>query len=332
MTEESELSRMILGSEARLGSLAIDLHREFDQAELDHSEETDLSRVARMVDEASVDDAVRLYLRQIGEVPLLTGAQEVELARAIEDGSEQARRHMIEANLRLVVSIAKRYVNRGMPLLDLIQEGNLGLMRAVEKFDYHKGFKFSTYATWWIRQAITRAIADQGRLIRMPVHAVETFNRLLRVQRRLTAELDREPTLDEVGMEMEMTAKQVEELARAAQQPVSMATPIGEDEESELGNLIPDTQAAAPADEAAKAMLKRELEEALSILTPRERRVIQLRFGLLDSEQRTMTEVARRMGMSRDRVHTLEKQALQKLRTSPRAVERIQQFYLEQAS
>jgi RNA polymerase primary sigma factor len=328
MTEESELSR-ILGGEARLGGLALDMEL---PNEPDQNEETDIAGVARVVDEAAVDDAVRLYLRKIGEVHLLTAAQEVELARAIEEGSEAARRHMIEANLRLVVSIAKRYVNRGMPLLDLIQEGNLGLMRAVEKFDYRKGFKFSTYATWWIRQAITRAIADQGRLIRMPVHAVETFNRLLRVQRRLTAELDREPSLDELAMEMDMTAKQVEELVRAAQQPVSMATPIGEDEENELGDLLPDKDAAAPAEEAAKAMLKRELEEALSILTPRERRVIQLRFGLLDGEQRTMTEVARRMGVSRDRVHTLEKQALQKLRTSPRAVERIQQFYLEQAS
>jgi RNA polymerase primary sigma factor len=331
MTEDSDLSR-ILGGEARLGGLALDMDL---PPEPDQNEETDLAGAAaagRVVDEAAVDDAVRLYLRKIGEVQLLTAAQEVELARAIEEGSEQARRHMIEANLRLVVSIAKRYVNRGMPLLDLIQEGNLGLMRAVEKFDYRKGFKFSTYATWWIRQAITRAIADQGRLIRMPVHAVETFNRLLRVQRRLTAELDREPSLEELAMEMDMTAKQVEELVRAAQQPVSMATPIGEDEENELGDLLPDKDAAAPAEEAAKAMLKRELEEALSILTPRERRVIQLRFGLLDGEQRTMTEVARRMGVSRDRVHTLEKQALQKLRTSPRAVERIQQFYLEQAS
>jgi RNA polymerase primary sigma factor len=328
MTEETELSR-ILGSDGALGGLALEAETPKDP---DQAEEADFAKAAATTDEAAVDDAVRLYLRKIGQVRLLTAAEEVELAKAIEAGSETSRAHMIEANLRLVVSIAKRYVNRGMPLLDLIQEGNLGLMRAVEKFDYRKGFKFSTYATWWIRQAITRAIADQGRLIRMPVHAVETFNRLLRVQRRLTAELDREPSLEELAMEMDMTAKQVEELVRAAQQPVSMATPIGEDDENELGDLLPDKEAAAPAEEAAKAMLKRELEECLSILTPRERRVIQLRFGLLDGEQRTMTEVARRMGISRDRVHTLEKQALQKLRTSPRAIERIQQFYLEQAS
>jgi RNA polymerase primary sigma factor len=328
MTEESELSRL-LGGDGKIGGLTLELDV---PSEPEQAEEADLAGAAATTDEAAVDDAVRLYLRKIGQVRLLTAAEEVELARAIEDGSPEARRHMIEANLRLVVSIAKRYVNRGMPLLDLIQEGNLGLMRAVEKFDYRKGFKFSTYATWWIRQAITRAIADQGRLIRMPVHAVETFNRLLRVQRRLTAELDREPSLEELAMEMDMTAKQVEDLVRAAQQPVSMATKIGEDDENELGDLLPDREAAAPAEEADKAMLKRELEECLSILTPRERRVIQLRFGLLDGEQRTMTEVARRMGMSRDRVHTLEKQALQKLRTSPRAIERIQQFYLEQAS
>jgi RNA polymerase primary sigma factor len=327
MSEETELSR-ILGGEARLGGLAIDE----PPNEQDQGEEADLTNLAPASDEAAVDDAVRLYLRKIGEVKLLNAAEEVELARAIEDGSQEARRHMIEANLRLVVSIAKRYVNRGMPLLDLIQEGNLGLMRAVEKFDYRKGFKFSTYATWWIRQAITRAIADQGRLIRMPVHAVETFNRLLRVQRRLTAELDREPNLVELAMEMDMPPKQVEDLIRAAQQPVSMATPIGEDEENELGDLLPDREAAAPAEEAAKTMLKRELEEALSILSPRERRVLQLRFGLIDGEQRTMTEVARRMGMSRDRVHTLEKQALEKLRTSPKAAERVRQFYLELAS
>jgi RNA polymerase primary sigma factor len=329
MTEETELSR-ILGGEARLGGIALDMDMPNDS---EQNEETpDLNPTTPTTDEAAVDDAVRLYLRKIGEVRLLTAAEEVELARSIEAGSERARRHMIEANLRLVVSIAKRYVNRGMPLLDLIQEGNLGLMRAVEKFDYRKGFKFSTYATWWIRQAITRAIADQGRLIRMPVHAVETFNRLLRVQRRLTAELDREPTLEELAMEMDMTPKQVEELVRAAQQPVSMATPIGEDEENELGDLLPDKDAAAPSEEADKAMLKRELEEALSILSPRERRVLQLRFGLLDGEQRTMTEVARRMGMSRDRVHTLEKQALEKLRSSPKAAERVRHFYLEQAS
>jgi RNA polymerase primary sigma factor len=334
MTEVSEDLSRILGREARGGLAALDSddpHATQDQED----EVTDVSTEVGVGDAGAtsplVDDAVRMYLRNIGEKKLLTAAQEVELAQAIEAGSEGARREMIEANLRLVVSIAKRYVNRGMPLLDLIQEGNLGLMRAVEKFDYRKGFKFSTYATWWIRQAITRAIADQGRLIRMPVHAVETFNRLLRVQRRLTAELDREPTLDELALEMDMTAKQVEELVRAAQQPVSMATPIGEDA-NELGDLLPDPDTPAPPEEASKAVLKRELEEALSILTPRERRVIQLRFGLLDSEQRTMTEVARRMGMSRDRVHTLEKQALQKLRTSPRSVERILQFYLEQAS
>ncbi|MGH7883592.1 MAG: sigma-70 family RNA polymerase sigma factor, partial [Candidatus Dormibacteraceae bacterium] len=321
-----ELTRFLDGG---LATLALDIDL---PAEQNPAEAADFTKAAATTEEAALDDAVRLYLRKIGQVKLLTAAQEVELARSIEEGSELARGHMIEANLRLVVSIAKRYVNRGMPLLDLIQEGNLGLMRAVEKFDYRKGFKFSTYATWWIRQAITRAIADQGRLIRMPVHAVETFNRLLRVQRRLTAELDREPSLDELAMEMDMTPKQVEDLVRAAQQPVSMATPIGEDDENELGDLLPDKDAATPSDQAARAVLKRELEECLSILTPRERRVIQLRFGLIDSEQRTMTEVARRMGMSRDRVHTLEKQALQKLRGSKWAVERIQQFYLEQAS
>jgi len=330
MAEQTELSR-ILGARA-----AIELGELPGEGTEPEPNDSELAEVAALPPgpavEASLDDSVRMYLRKIGEVPLLTAKEEVELAKEIEAGSDPARRHMIEANLRLVVSVAKRYVNRGLPLLDLIQEGNLGLMRAVEKFDYRRGFKFSTYATWWIRQAITRAIADQGRLIRMPVHVVDTYNRLVKVQRRLTAELDREPNVAELSMEMGMSEQQVEDLIRAAQQPVSMATPIGEDEENELGEFLADRDAVPPEGAASEAMLRQELEDALSTLNPRERRVLQLRFGLLDGHQRTITEVARRMGMSRDRVHSIERQALEKLRNSPRASDRMKQLYLELAS
>ena len=327
MAEQTELDK-ILGPRATLEIGDLPREQEPEGTELAET----AAQEAQQAQDAWLDDSVRMYLRKIGEVSLLTAKQEVELAKEIEVGSERARRHMIEANLRLVVSVAKRYVNRGLPLLDLIQEGNLGLMRAVEKFDYRRGFKFSTYATWWIRQAITRAIADQGRLIRMPVHVVDTYNRLVKIQRRLTAELDREPSLLELSMEMGMTEQQVEDLVRAAQQPVSMATPIGEDGENELGEFLADRDAVAPEGAASEAMLRQELEDALSTLNPRERRVLQLRFGLLDGHQRTITEVAHRMGMSRDRVHSIERQALDRLRNSPRASARMKELYLDMAS
>lgn len=267
----------------------------------------------------ALDDPVRLYLKEIGRVPLLTPEQEVELAKRVEAGDGEAKARLAEANLRLVVSIAKRYVGRGMLFLDLIQEGNLGLIKAVEKFDYRKGYKFSTYATWWIRQAITRAIADQARTIRIPVHMVETINKLIRVSRQLLQELGREPSADEIAAEMDMTEDRVREIMKIAQEPVSLETPIGEEEDSHLGDFIPDEDAPAPADAASFLLLKEQLEEVLETLTPREEKVLRLRFGLDDGRARTLEEVGRVFDVTRERIRQIEAKALRKLRHPSRS-------------
>ncbi|MHB8571898.1 MAG: RNA polymerase sigma factor RpoD [Candidatus Dormibacteria bacterium] len=272
-----------------------------------------------MMDSVSLDDPVRMYLKEIGRVALLTAAEEVELAKRIEIGDDEAKQRLTEANLRLVVSIAKKYIGRGMSFLDLIQEGNMGLIRAVEKFDYHKGYKFSTYATWWIRQAITRAIADQARTIRIPVHMVETINKLVRVSRRLLQELGREPTDEEVGEEMGITPEKVREIIKVSQDPVSLETPIGEEEDSHLGDFVEDKEATAPSDAASLTMLRTEVEDILDTLTPRERRVLQLRFGLVDGHQRTLEEVGKRFGVTRERIRQIEAKALRKLRHPSRS-------------
>lgn len=266
-----------------------------------------------------LDDPVRMYLKEIGRVPLLTAEQEVELAMRIEAGDEAARRELAEANLRLVVSIAKRYVGRGMLFLDLIQEGNLGLIKAVEKFDYRKGYKFSTYATWWIRQAITRAIADQARTIRIPVHMVETINKLIRVSRHLLQELGREPTPEEIAKEMDLPVERVREIMKIAQEPVSLETPIGEEEDSHLGDFIEDQDAPAPAEAASFTMLREQLAEVLESLTPREQKVLRLRFGLDDGRTRTLEEVGQVFGVTRERIRQIEAKALRKLRHPSRS-------------
>jgi RNA polymerase primary sigma factor len=268
---------------------------------------------------AALDDPVRAYLNEIGRVSLLTAREEVELAQQIEAGSQAARAHLIEANLRLVVSIARKYLVRGMPLLDLIQEGNLGLMRAVEKFDHRRGFKFSTYATWWIRQAITRSIADRSRTIRVPVHVTDRINRVIRVSRRLSQELGRDPDDEEIADESGMTPDQVRELLGIAREPVSLDAPVGDEEDSRLEDFIEDRDAEAPPEAATRTMLTGQLEDVLFTLTPRERRVLQLRFGLADDQQRTLEEVGRRLGMTRDRVRKIERSALAKLRDPARA-------------
>ncbi|HVA26311.1 MAG TPA: RNA polymerase sigma factor RpoD [Chloroflexota bacterium] len=285
----------------------------------------------------SVDDPVRMYLREIGKVSLLTGPEEVSLAKRMELGETaersangtrdidglhdgiEARRQLTEANLRLVVSVAKKYLGRGMSLLDLVQEGNIGLIRAVEKFDYHKGYKFSTYATWWIRQAITRAIADQARTIRIPVHMVETINKLVRVQRRLLQEMGRDPTAEEIGAEMELSPERVREIQKLSQEPVSLETPIGEEEDSHLGDFIEDRGALAPADAASHQLLKEQVEDVLDSLSSRERKVLQLRFGLEDGRSRTLEEVGREFKVTRERIRQIEAKALRKLRHPTRS-------------
>lgn len=267
----------------------------------------------------NIDDPVRMYLKEIGEVALLSGDEEVELAKRMAFGDEEAKRKLCEANLRLVVSIAKKYVGRGMLFLDLIQEGNLGLIKAVEKFDWTKGFKFSTYATWWIRQAITRAIADQARTIRIPVHMVETINKLIRVQRQLLQEYGREPLPEEIAKEMDMTVEKVREILKIAQEPVSLETPIGEEEDSHLGDFIPDNDAPAPADAAAFSMLKEQLMEVLETLTPREQKVLKLRFGLEDGRARTLEEVGKEFDVTRERIRQIEAKALRKLKHPSRS-------------
>ncbi|MBQ2954762.1 MAG: RNA polymerase sigma factor RpoD [Clostridia bacterium] len=271
----------------------------------------------------SIDDPVRMYLKEIGKVPLLTAEEEIAIAKQLESGTpeqkDEAKRKLSEANLRLVVSIAKRYVGRGMLFLDLIQEGNLGLIKAVEKFDYTKGFKFSTYATWWIRQAITRAIADQARTIRIPVHMVETINKLIRVSRQLLQEKGREPTPEEIAKEMGISESKVREIIKIAQEPVSLETPIGEEEDSHLGDFIPDDDAPAPAEAASFALMKEQLLEVLDTLTPREERVLRLRFGLDDGHQRTLEEVGRVFNVTRERIRQIEAKALRKLRHPSRS-------------
>lgn len=267
----------------------------------------------------AIDDPVRMYLKEIGKVPLLSSEQEIELAEKIEAGSIYAKKKLAEANLRLVVSIAKRYVGRGMLFLDLIQEGNLGLIKAVEKFDYRKGFKFSTYATWWIRQAITRAIADQARTIRIPVHMVETINKLIRVQRQLLQELGRDPLPEELSKQMDMPVDKVREILKIAQEPVSLETPIGEEEDSHLGDFIPDDDALAPAEAAAFTLLKEQLINVLDTLTPREEKVLRLRFGLDDGRARTLEEVGKEFNVTRERIRQIEAKALRKLRHPSRS-------------
>ena len=267
----------------------------------------------------SIDDPVRMYLKEIGRVPLLTAEEEVYLAKRMEQGDEEAQKRLAEANLRLVVSIAKRYVGRGMLFLDLIQEGNLGLIKAVETFDYNKGYKFSTYATWWIRQAITRAIADQARTIRIPVHMVETINKLIRVSRQLLQKLGREPSAEEIAKEMEISVDRVREIMKIAQEPVSLETPIGEEEDSHLGDFIEDQDAPAPAEAASFTLLKEQLEEVLDTLTPREEKVLRLRFGLDDGRARTLEEVGKNFGVTRERIRQIEAKALRKLRHPSRS-------------
>ncbi len=271
------------------------------------------------VDQITVDDPVRMYLKEIGKVDLLTAQEEKELARRMEDGDQDARDHLAEANLRLVVSIAKRYTGRGLSFLDLIQEGNLGLLKAVEKFDYKKGFKFSTYATWWIRQAITRAIADQARTIRIPVHMVETINKLIRVQRQLIQELGREPEVEELAAEMDMSVDKVREIMKISQVPVSLEKPIGEEEDSHLGDFIPDEDIPSPEQQAAFTLLKEQLNDILASLTQREEKVLRLRFGLDDGRPRTLEEVGKEFGVTRERIRQIEAKALRKLRHPSRS-------------
>ena len=291
-----------------------------DDIVMSDEDDIDVEKIDLSVpDGISIEDPVRMYLKEIGKVPLLSAEEEVELAKRMADGDEEAKKRLAEANLRLVVSIAKRYVGRGMLFLDLIQEGNLGLIKAVEKFDYHKGFKFSTYATWWIRQAITRAIADQARTIRIPVHMVETINKLIRVSRQLLQELGREPTPEEIAAELDMPVERVREILKISQEPVSLETPIGEEEDSHLGDFIQDDNVPVPADAAAFTLLKEQLEEVLGTLTEREQKVLTLRFGLEDGRARTLEEVGKEFNVTRERIRQIEAKALRKLRHPSRS-------------
>jgi RNA polymerase primary sigma factor len=305
--EASELEPIAVNSE---GTLQAE-----ESEDVDEEVEVDLT----VPEGVGIDDPVRMYLKEIGRIPLLSPEEEVELAKRMEEGDEEAKRRLAEANLRLVVSIAKRYVGRGMLFLDLIQEGNLGLIKAVEKFDYRKGYKFSTYATWWIRQAITRAIADQARTIRIPVHMVETINKLIRVSRQLLQELGREPNPEEIAHEMDISEEKVREIMKIAQEPVSLETPIGEEEDSHLGDFIEDHEAKAPAEEASFTLLREQLENVLSTLTDREQKVLRLRFGLDDGRARTLEEVGKQFGVTRERIRQIEAKTLRKLRHPSRS-------------
>ena len=287
--------------------------------EIEEVTEEEIHETEAMADNYSTDDPVRMYLKEIGKVPLLTPEEEVALAIRMSEGDEAAKRRMAEANLRLVVSIAKRYVGRGMLFLDLIQEGNLGLIKAVEKFDYTKGYKFSTYATWWIRQAITRAIADQARTIRIPVHMVETINKVIRVSRQLLQELGHDPSAEEIAAEMGMPVDKVRDILKIAQEPVSLETPIGEEEDSHLGDFIPDEDASEPSEAASFSLLKEQLMDVLDTLTPREKKVLELRFGIVDGRTRTLEEVGKEFNVTRERIRQIEAKALRKLRHPSRS-------------
>ena len=293
--------------------------------EIEEITEEELADTDAMADSFSTDDPVRMYLKEIGKVPLLTPEEERALAMKMAEGDEDAKRRMAEANLRLVVSIAKRYVGRGMLFLDLIQEGNLGLIKAVEKFDYEKGYKFSTYATWWIRQAITRAIADQARTIRIPVHMVETINKTIRISRQLLQELGHDPSAEEIAAEMDMPVDKVRDILKIAQEPVSLETPIGEEEDSHLGDFIPDEDASEPSEAASFSLLREQLEEVLDTLAPREKKVLELRFGIVDGRTRTLEEVGKEFNVTRERIRQIEAKALRKLRHPSRS-KRLRDF------
>ena len=316
---EKEIGDALSGVELTPDEIDV-LYEKLDKLNIDYlGADNNVEETAQAPDTIAIDDPVRMYLKEIGKVPLLKAEEEIVLAKSMEDGDVMAKQKLAEANLRLVVSIAKRYVGRGMQFLDLIQEGNLGLIKAVEKFDYRKGYKFSTYATWWIRQAITRAIADQARTIRIPVHMVETINKLIRVSRRLLQELGREPLPEEVAKEMGISEEKVRGIMKIAQEPVSLETPIGEEEDSHLGDFIPDEDAPAPSEAAAFAMLKEQLTDVLDTLTPREEKVLRLRFGLDDGRARTLEEVGREFEVTRERIRQIEAKALRKLRHPSRS-------------
>ena len=310
-----ELEKLYDVLESEKIDIVEDMDKELEDIEVSKEELEDLS----VPEGISIDDHVKMYLKEIGKVNLLSAEEEMDLAQKMADGDEEAKKKLAEANLRLVVSIAKRYVGRGMMFLDLIQEGNLGLIRAVAKFDYTKGYKFSTYATWWIRQAITRAIADQARTIRIPVHMVETINKLVRVSRQLVQELGREPTPEELAKGLNMSVEKVREISKISQEPVSLETPIGEEEDSHLGDFIPDDDAPAPSEAASYVLLKEQLVDVLKTLTPREAKVLKLRFGLIDGRQRTLEEVGKEFNVTRERIRQIEAKALRKLRHPSRS-------------
>lgn len=308
-----------------LEEMNIDVVEDVEVPEDINEEIAEVEAVLSATEGINIDDPVRMYLKEIGKVPLLTAQEEVEIAQRMAEGDEEAKHQLAEANLRLVVSIAKRYVGRGMLFLDLIQEGNLGLIKAVEKFDYRKGYKLSTYATWWIRQAITRAIADQARTIRIPVHMVETINKLIRVNRQLVQEYGREPRPDEIAKEMGISEEKVREIIKIAQEPVSLETPIGEEDDSHLGDFIPDDDAPAPAEAVASTLLKEQLMDVLNSLTPREAKVLRLRYGLDDGKARTLEEVGKEFNVTRERIRQIEAKALRKLRHPSRS-KRLKDF------